>query len=104
MTRCVDELDFIILHVLVADRPRRGRPRVMTPRQDRAIQLAHLRNHHVTATETALITVGNRKLNSPVLTWRHYARTSPSRTVGNPSSISQTTDKTFYGGNIHTKL
>ena len=43
----------------VADRPRRGRPRVMTPRQDMAIQLAHLRNHHVTATETALITVGN---------------------------------------------
>ena len=27
----------------VADRPRRGRPRVTTPRQDRAIHLAHLR-------------------------------------------------------------
>ena len=38
------------------------------------------------------------------LTWRHYVRTSPSRTVSNPSSISQTTDKTFYGGSIHTKL
>jgi transposase len=43
----------------VADRPRLGRPRVTTPRQDRAIHLAHLRNRHVTATETALTTVGN---------------------------------------------
>ena len=43
----------------VADRPRRGRPRITTPRQDRAICLAHLRNRHVTATETALTTVGN---------------------------------------------
>ena len=43
----------------VADRPRRGRPRIMTPRQDRAILLAHLRNRHVTATETAITTVGN---------------------------------------------
>jgi transposase len=45
----------------VADRPRRGRPRIATPRQDRAICLAHLRNRHVTATETALTTVGNHK-------------------------------------------
>ena len=43
----------------VADRPRRGRERVTTPRQDKAIHLAHLRNRHVTATETALTTVGN---------------------------------------------
>ena len=35
------------------------RPRVTTSRQDRAIHLAHLRNRHVTATETALTTVGN---------------------------------------------
>jgi hypothetical protein len=35
------------------------RPRVTTPRQDRAIHLAHLRNRHVTATETALTTVDN---------------------------------------------
>jgi hypothetical protein len=95
----------------------------------------NLCNRHVTATETALTTVGNHNhhihpktvrkrlrefglracrpyidfplthtLNSPVLTWRRYALTSPSRTVDNPSSISQTTDKTLYGGNIHTKL
>ena len=44
----------------LADRPRRGRPRVTTPRQDRAIHFAHLHNRHVTATETALTTVGNR--------------------------------------------
>jgi transposase len=35
------------------------RPRVTMPRQDRAIRLAHLRNCHVTATETALTTVDN---------------------------------------------
>jgi transposase len=43
----------------VADRPWRGRPYVATPRQYRAIYLALLRNRHVTATETALTTVGN---------------------------------------------
>ena len=36
----------------LADRSRRGRPRVTTPHQERAIHLAHLRNRHVTATET----------------------------------------------------
>ena len=41
-------------------RSRRGCPRVTTLPQDRAISLAHLRNRHVTATETALTTVGNR--------------------------------------------
>ena len=41
----------------VADRPRSGRPRVTSQRQDRAIRLAHLRNHHLTATETAVNTV-----------------------------------------------
>jgi transposase len=43
----------------VADRSRWGRPRVATPRQNRTFRLAHLRNRHVTATETALTTVGN---------------------------------------------
>ena len=43
----------------VTDRPRWGRPRVTTPRQNRAICLAHMRNRHVTAAETALNTVGN---------------------------------------------
>jgi transposase len=43
----------------VVDRPRRRRPRLTTPPQDRAIHLVHLRNRHVTATETALTTVGN---------------------------------------------
>ena len=43
----------------VADRPRRRRPRVTPPRQDRPFRLAHLRNRHVIATETALTTVGN---------------------------------------------
>ena len=47
-----------------ADRPRSGRPRVMLRRQDRTILLAHLRNRHLTATETALNTVGthNRQI------------------------------------------
>ena len=43
----------------VADRPRSGRPRVTSQRQDRAIRLAHPRNHHLTATETAVNTVGS---------------------------------------------
>jgi hypothetical protein len=40
------------------------------------------------------------------LSWRGVVTRArpPSRTVCNPSSISQTTDKTLYGGNIHTKL
>ena len=44
----------------VADRPRSGRPRVTSQRQDRAIRLAHLRNRHLTATETAVNTVGSQ--------------------------------------------
>jgi transposase len=48
-----------------ADRPRQGRPRVMTPRQDRAIHLAHLRNRHVT--EPRLIC---EKDPSPLLHWK----------------------------------
>ena len=48
----------------VADRPRSGRPRVTSQRQDRAIRLSHLRNRHLTATETAVNTVGshNRRI------------------------------------------
>ena len=37
----------------LADRPRSGRPRVTSRRQDRTIRLAHLRNRQLTATETA---------------------------------------------------
>ena len=48
----------------LADRPRSGRPRVTSRRQDRTIRLAHLRNRHLTASETALNTVGthNRQI------------------------------------------
>lgn len=42
----------------VADRPRSGRPRETTLRQDRAIRLAHLRNRFLTAAETASTTPG----------------------------------------------
>ena len=41
----------------LADRQRSGRPRA-TSRRQRTIRLAHLRNRHLTATETALNTVG----------------------------------------------
>ena len=58
----------------VADHPRRGRPRVTTPRQDRAIRLAHLRNRHVTATETALTTVGNHNRHIHPKTVRNQLR------------------------------
>ena len=43
----------------VIDRPRSGRPRVTTPHQDRFIRLAHLRNRHLTATETENNTIGS---------------------------------------------
>ena len=48
----------------LADRLQSGRPRVTSWRQDRTIRLAHLRNRHLTATETALNTVGthNRQI------------------------------------------
>ena len=48
----------------LADWPRSGRPRVTSRRQYRIIRLAHLRNRHLTATETALNTVGthNRQI------------------------------------------
>ena len=48
----------------VANRPRSGRPRVTSQRHDRAIRLAHLRNRQLTATETAVNTVGshNRRI------------------------------------------
>lgn len=41
-----------------ADRPRPGRPRVTSPRQDRYIRLTHLRNRLLTPTETAQNTPG----------------------------------------------
>ena len=48
----------------VAIRSRSGRPRVTSQRQDRAIRLAHLRNRHLTATETVVNTLGshNRRI------------------------------------------
>ena len=48
----------------LADRLRSGRSRVTSRRQDRAIRLAHLRNRHLTTTETALNSVGtlNRRI------------------------------------------
>ena len=48
----------------LADRPRSGRPCVTSRRRDRTIRLAHSRNRHLTATETALNTVGthNRQI------------------------------------------
>ena len=42
----------------VADRPRSGRPRVSSRRQNRTIRLPRLRSHNQTATETALTAVG----------------------------------------------
>ena len=50
----------------LADRQRSGRPHVPSRRQDRAIRLAHFRNRLLTATKTALNTVGthNRRISS----------------------------------------
>ena len=41
-----------------SDRPRSGRPRVTTLRQDRHIRFIHLRNRFVTAVHTARLTPG----------------------------------------------
>jgi transposase len=44
----------------VTDRPRSGRPCVTTARQDRWIQVTHLRNRCLTAADTAGVIPGNR--------------------------------------------
>ena len=54
------------------DRPRSGRPRVTSRRQDRYMPLTHLRNRFLTAVETALVTSGT-----------HNNRISPLDTVRN---------------------
>lgn len=46
----------------VVDRPRSRRPRVTSQRQDIFIHLAHLRNCHLTATESALYSIGTHNL------------------------------------------
>ena len=58
----------------VADRPRSGRPRVTSQRQDRLIRLAHLRNRHLTATETAVNTVGSHNCRNHPKTVRNRLR------------------------------
>ena len=58
------------------DRPRNGRPRVTSQRQDRHVRLIHLRNHMITAEDTARRTPGlanvrisclNEKKHIPIL-------------------------------------
>jgi transposase len=46
----------------VTDRSRSGRPRVTTARQDRWIQVAHLRNRRLTAADTAGVIPGNIRI------------------------------------------
>jgi transposase len=58
----------------VVDHPRRGCLLITTPRQDRAIHFAHLRNSHVTATETALTMVGNHNRHFHPKTVRNQLR------------------------------
>ena len=43
----------------LADRPRSGRPRVTSRRQDRYIVVSHMRNRRLTAVESVLNTQGN---------------------------------------------
>ena len=57
----------------LADRPRSGRPRVTSRHQDRTIRLAHLRNRHLTATETALNTVGTHNRQISPDCWKSIA-------------------------------
>ena len=72
----------------VADRPRSGRPLVTSQRQDKAIRLAHLCNRHLTATETAVNTVGshNRRIHPKTVRNRlhEYGIRARSPNVGLP--------------------
>ena len=68
----------------LADRPRSGRPRVTSRRQDRCIVVSHMRNRRLTAVECAQNIRGNhgRPINSKtkksiMKTW--YKSTSPLR-------------------------
>ena len=65
----------------LADRPRSGRPRVTSRRQDRTICLAHLQNNHLTATETALNTVGthNRQISPKTVGSRLFSTSLSTR-------------------------
>ena len=58
----------------VADRPRSGRPCVTSQPQDRVIRLAHLRNRHLTVTETVVNTIGNHNRRSHPKTVRNRFR------------------------------
>ena len=58
----------------VADRLRSGRPRVTSQRQDRDIRLDHLRNRHLTVTETAVNTVGSHNRRIHPKTIRNWLR------------------------------
>ncbi|XP_060083891.1 uncharacterized protein LOC132563146 [Ylistrum balloti] len=64
----------------VIDRPRTGRPRVTTPHQDRFIRLSHLRNCHLTATETANNTIGSHNRHIHPNTVRNRLRVNGLRT------------------------
>jgi len=58
----------------VRDRPRSGRPRVTTQRQDRLIRLQHLRNRQQQATETARTTPGRHNNRISAQTVRNRLR------------------------------
>ena len=74
----VSTIEHLVRHLRdtgrVADRGRRGRPRITAPHQDRAIHLAHLRNRHVAATETVLTMVGNHNRHIQPKTVRNQLR------------------------------
>ena len=75
----------------VADRPQSGRPRVTSQRQDRAIRLAHLRNRHLTSTETAVNTVGshNRRIHPKTasLVYEPIVLTSVCHSIGHVARV-----------------
>ena len=58
----------------LADRPRSGRPRVTSRRQDRYIVVSHVRNRRLTAVESALIVRGNHGHPISLKTVRNQSR------------------------------
>ena len=67
-----------------------------------AIMTAYHIFHGFRGREVTITQMG--KTNGFVLALRHHVRMSRSGSVCDPSSFPQTSDKMFYGGNMHTVM
>ncbi|XP_046563761.1 uncharacterized protein LOC124272605 [Haliotis rubra] len=77
------------------DRPRTGRPRVTTPREDRYLRTLHLRNRFLTVTSSAALALGRRVIRHTVTRrlrafWHQGLQTVPG-TAADPGTSTETT-------------